>query len=112
MVNESKSLTLMSVIKHEVSDAKYEMIPYVSNSHEVSPGVQHEVQLHTLVIVPVQKGKHVLSFSFAYSVLLFSLLLFSSVWMLTTTNNVDECAVDGMITLIKKCYLSFHVCCD
>jgi len=100
MVNASKSLTLMSVIKHEVSDAKHEMIPYVSNSHEVSPGVQHEVQLHNLITVPVQKRKHVVSL--AHLVLLFGLLLFSSVWMLTTTNNVDECAVDGMITLINN----------
>jgi hypothetical protein len=38
MVNASRSLTLMSVTKHEVSDAKHEMIPYVSNNHEVSQG--------------------------------------------------------------------------
>jgi len=43
MVNARKSLTLMSVTKQEMSDAKHEMIPYVANSHEVSPGVQHEV---------------------------------------------------------------------
>jgi hypothetical protein len=68
MVNARKSLTLMSVTKYEVSDAKHEMVQYVSNSHEVSPEVQHEVQLHTLFIVPVHKGKHVLSLSFTYSV--------------------------------------------
>jgi hypothetical protein len=55
-----------------------------------------------LVIVPVQKGKHVLSFSFAYSVLLFSLLLFSGVWLQNVTKNVDDCAIDGMITLINN----------
>jgi hypothetical protein len=77
MVNERKSLTLMSVVNQEVSDAKHEMILYVSNSCEVSPKVQHDIQLHTLISVPIQKGKHVLSFSFAYSVL----LLVSGVWM-------------------------------
>ena len=100
MVNASKSLTLMPVTKQEVSDARNEMIPYVSNNHEVSPGVQHEVQLHNLITVPVQKRKHVVSL--AHLVLLFGLLLFSSVWLLTTTNNVEECAVDGMITLINN----------
>jgi hypothetical protein len=78
------------------------MSPYVSNSHEVSPGVQHEVQLHTLVTVPVQKGKHILSFSFTYSVFLFSFLLFSGVWLKNATKNVDDCAIDGMITLINN----------
>jgi hypothetical protein len=39
MVNASKSLTLMSVTKHEVSDAKHDMVQYASNSHEVSPKV-------------------------------------------------------------------------
>ena len=53
MVNASKILTLMSVTKQEVRDVEHEMIPYVSNRHEVSPRVQHEVQMHTLVIVPV-----------------------------------------------------------
>ena len=43
MVNASISLTLMSVIKHEVSDAKHDMVQYVSNNHEVSQEVQHEV---------------------------------------------------------------------
>jgi hypothetical protein len=102
MVNASKSLTLMSVTKQEVSDAKHEMVQYVSNNHEVSQEVQHEVQLHTLFTVPVQKGKHVLSFSFAYSVLLFSLLLFSGVWLLNATKNVDDCAINEMITLINN----------
>jgi hypothetical protein len=102
MVNGSKILTLMSVTKHEVSDAKHEMIPYVSNSHEVSPKVRHEVQLHNLIIVPVQKGKHVLSFSFAYSVLLISLLLFSGVWMQSATKNVDDCAITELITWINN----------
>jgi hypothetical protein len=77
MVNERKTLTLMSVVNREFSDAKHEMIMYVSNSCEVSPKVQHDIQLHTLISVPIQKGKHVLSFSFAYSVL----LLVSGVWM-------------------------------
>ena len=89
MVNASKSLTLMSVTNQEVSDAKHEMIQYVSNNHEVSPEVQHEVQLHTLIIVTVQKGKHVFSFSFTYSILLFTLFLFSGVWLLNATKNVD-----------------------
>jgi hypothetical protein len=102
MVNARKSLTLMSVTKHEVSDAKHEMIPYVSNNHEVSPEVQHEVQLHNLIIVPIQKGKHVLSFSFAYLVLLISLLLFSGVWMQSETNNLDDCAINETITLINN----------
>jgi hypothetical protein len=53
-----------------------------------------------LIIVPVQKRKHVVSL--AHLVLLFGLLLFSNVSLLTTTNNVDECAVDGMITLINN----------
>jgi hypothetical protein len=100
MVNASKSLTLMYVTKQEVSDVEHEMIPYVSNSHEVSPEVQHQVQLHNLIIVPVQKGKHVLSFSFA-SVLLFSLLLFSGVWLQSVTKNVDGCVINEMITLIN-----------
>jgi hypothetical protein len=65
MVNARKSLTLMYVTKHEVSDAKHEMVQYVSNSHEVSPEVQHEVQLHNLITIHVQKGKHILSFLFA-----------------------------------------------
>jgi hypothetical protein len=43
MVNASKSLTLMSVTKQEIRDAKHEMVQYDSNSHEVSPEVQHEV---------------------------------------------------------------------
>jgi hypothetical protein len=92
----------MSVTKHEVSDAKHEMIPYVSNSHEVSPEVQHEVQLHNLIIVLVQKGKHVFSFSSAYSILLISLLLFSGVWLQSATKNVDDCAINEMITLINN----------
>ena len=100
MVNASKILTLMSVTKQEISDDKHEMVQYDSNSHEVSPGVQHEVHLHNLIIVLVQKRKHVVSL--AHLVLLFGFLLFSSVWLLTTTNNVDECAVDGMITLINN----------
>jgi hypothetical protein len=102
MVNARKSLTLISVTKHEVSDAKHEMIPYVSNSHEVSPKVQHEVQLHNLIIVLVQKGRHVLSFSFAYSVLLFSLLIFTGVWLQNAIRNVDDCAINEMITLINN----------
>jgi hypothetical protein len=53
MVNASKILTLMSVTKHEVSDAKHEMGQYDLHNHAVSPEVQHEVQLHTLFIVPV-----------------------------------------------------------
>jgi hypothetical protein len=68
----------------------------------VSPEVHHEVQLHNLIIVPVQKGKHVLSFSFAYSVLLFSLFLFSGVWLQNATKNVDDCAINEMITLINN----------
>ena len=90
MVNEIKSLTLMSVTKQEIHDAKHEMVQYDSNSHEVSPEVQHEVQLHNLITVPIQKGKHVLSFSFAYSVLLISLFLFSGVWFQSATKNVDD----------------------
>jgi hypothetical protein len=39
MVNASKSSTLMFVTKLEVCDAKHEMVQYVSNSHEVSPGL-------------------------------------------------------------------------
>ena len=50
----------------------------------------------------MQKGKHALSFSFAYLVLLFSLLLFSGVWLQNATKNVDDCAIDGMITLINN----------
>jgi hypothetical protein len=92
----------MSVIKQEVRDAKNEMVQYVSNNHEVSPKVQHEVQLHNLFTVPVQKGKHVVSFSLACLVLLISLLLFNGVWLLTMTKNVDDCAIDGMITLINN----------
>ena len=107
MVNARKSLTLMSVEKHEFCDAKHEMVQYVSNSHEVSPEVQHKVQLHNLIIVPVQRGKHVLSFSFAYSVLLISFLLFSGVWLQRVTNNVDDCAINGMITLINNAILVF-----
>jgi hypothetical protein len=102
MVKEKKILTLMYVIKHEVSDAKHDMISYVSDNHEVSPEVQHEVQLHTFIIVLVQKGKHVLSLSFAYSVLLFSFLLFSGVWLLNATKNVNDCAINEMITLINN----------
>jgi hypothetical protein len=78
------------------------MIQYVPNNHEVSPEVQHEVQLHIVIIVPVQKGKHVFSFSFSYSVLLFSFLLFSGVWILNATKNVDDCAINEMITLINN----------
>jgi hypothetical protein len=78
------------------------MVQFVSNSDEVSPEVQHEVQLHNLIIVPVQKGKHVLSFSFAYSILLFSLLLFSGVWLQSATKSVDDCVINEMITLIKN----------
>jgi hypothetical protein len=81
MVNANKSLTLMSITKQGISDAKHEMVQYVSNSHEVSPEVHHEIQLHNFITIPIQKGKHVLSFSFTYSVLLISLLLFSGVWM-------------------------------
>ena len=51
MVNARKSLTLMSITKQEVSDAKHEMVQYVLNSDEVSLEVHHEVQLHTLFIV-------------------------------------------------------------
>ena len=43
-----------------------------------------------------------MSFSFAYSVLLFSLLLFNGVWMLNATKNVDDCAINEMITLINN----------
>jgi hypothetical protein len=78
------------------------MVQYVSRNHEVSQEVQHEVQLQTLVIVPIQKGKNVFSFSFAYSVLFFSLFPFSGVWMLNATKNVDDCAINGMITLINN----------
>jgi len=102
MANARKILTLMSVTNQEVSDSKHEMVQYVSNNREVSQEVQHEVQLHTLVIVPVQKGKHVFSFSFAYSLLLFSLSLFGGVWMLNVTKNVDDCEINGMITLINN----------
>jgi hypothetical protein len=55
-----------------------------------------------MFIVPVQKRRHVSSFSFAYSVLLFSLLLFSGVWLLNATKNVDDCVVDEMIILINN----------
>jgi hypothetical protein len=102
MVNSSKSLTLMSITRYEVSDAKHEMVQYVSNSHEVSPEVQHEVQLHTLFIVPVHKGRHILLLSFTYSVLLFNLLLFNGVWLLNTTKNVYDGALNEMITLINN----------
>jgi hypothetical protein len=102
MVNERKSLTLMSIKKQEVSDAKHDMIPYVSNIHEVSPEVQHEVQLRNLIIVVVQKGNNIVSLSLACLVILISLILFSGVWLLTTTKNVDDCAIDGMITLVNN----------
>ena len=78
------------------------MVQYVSNNHKVSPEVQHEVQLHTLFTIHVQKGKHVFSFAFSYSVLLFSLFLFSGVWLLNATKNVDDCAINEMITLINN----------
>jgi hypothetical protein len=81
----------------------------VSNSHEVSLEVQHEVQLHNLITIPVQKGKHVVSFSLACIVLLISLLLFSGVWLLTATNNVDDCAIDGMITLVNNAISIFMI---
>jgi len=58
--------------------------------------------LHTLFTVPVQKGKHVLSFSFIYSVLLISLLLFSGVWLQSATKNIDDCVINEMITLINN----------
>ena len=58
--------------------------------------------MHNLIIVHVQKGKHVLSFSFAYSVLLISLLLFSGVWLQSATKNVDDCVINEMITLINN----------
>jgi hypothetical protein len=102
MVNASKILTLMSVTKQGISDAKHEMVQYDSNSHEVSPGVQHEVRLHNLITVPIQKGKHVLSFSFAYSVFLISLLLFSGVWLQNEIKNVYGCSISEMITLINN----------
>ena len=35
MVNPRKSLTLMSVTNHKVSEDKHEMVQYVSNNHEV-----------------------------------------------------------------------------
>jgi hypothetical protein len=58
--------------------------------------------LHTLFTVLVQKGMHILSFSFAYSIFLFILLLFSGVWMLNVTNNVYDCEINEMITLINN----------
>jgi hypothetical protein len=68
----------------------------------VSLEVQHEDQLHTLITIPMQKGKHVLSFSFAYLVLLYSLLLFNGVWLLNAIRNVDDYAINEMITLINN----------
>jgi hypothetical protein len=68
----------------------------------VSQEVQYEVQLHAMFTVPIHKRRHVSSFSFAYSILLFSLLLFSGVWLLNATNNVDDCAIDEMIILINN----------
>jgi hypothetical protein len=102
MVNASKSLTLMSITKQGINDAKHEMVQYDLHNHEVSPEVQHEVQLHTLFIVHVQKGKHVVSFSLACLVLLISLLLFSGVWLQSTTKNVDDYAINEMITWINN----------
>jgi hypothetical protein len=58
--------------------------------------------LHNLITVPVQKGKHILSFSFAFSVLLISLLLFSGVWLQSATKNLDDCAINEMITWINN----------
>jgi hypothetical protein len=55
-----------------------------------------------LITVPVQKRKHVLSFSFAYSVLLISLLLFNGVWLQSAKKNIDDCAINEMITLINN----------
>ena len=55
-----------------------------------------------MITILVQKGKHVLSFSFAYSVLLISLLLFSGVWLQSATKIVDDCAINEMITLINN----------
>ena len=55
-----------------------------------------------MIIVPIQKGKRVLSFSFAYLVLLISFLFFSGVWLQSATKNVDDCVINEMITLINN----------
>jgi len=79
VVNASKNLTLVSVKSKEESNPKHDM----------------EVSMHRntmMNIVPVWKEKHdvgAFSFTSLYSVLLFSFLLFSSVWLIAATVNVD-----------------------
>jgi hypothetical protein len=79
VVNASKNLTLVSVKSKEESNPKHEM----------------EVSMHRntmMNIVPVWKEKHdvgAFSFTSLYSVLLFSFLLFSSIWLIAAAVNVD-----------------------
>lgn len=56
-------------------------------------------------VVPVKKGKYIVdSFSFVVvcSVLLFSLLLISGVWLVVATMNGSICEYEGMVNLINN----------
>jgi hypothetical protein len=56
-------------------------------------------------VVPVKKGKYVdgsFSFTSVYSVLLFSLLLISGVWLVVATMNGRVCEFKGMVNLVNN----------
>jgi hypothetical protein len=56
-------------------------------------------------VVPIKNGKYVdgsFSFTYIYSILLFSLLLISGVWLSTATMNGGVCEFKGMVNLVSN----------
>jgi hypothetical protein len=80
----------------------------LANASIQDPDLQPTVESRTgplVDVVPVKKGRYVDgSFSFAsvYSVLLFSLLLISGIWLATATMNGRVCEFKGMVNLVNN----------
>ena len=56
-------------------------------------------------ILPIKKGKYVdgsFSFTYVYSVLLFNLLLFNIVWLVSATMNGGVCEFKKMVSLVNN----------
>ena len=72
VVNASRNLTLVFVqqevsLHQNILDSKHEVVPIVKNKYDVGT----------------------FSFASVYSILLFSFLLFNSIWLIATTMNVE-----------------------
>jgi hypothetical protein len=80
----------------------------LANASIQDPDLQPTVERRTcplVDVVPVKKGRYVdgsFSFTSVYSVLLFSLLLISGIWLATATMNGGVCEFKGMVNLVNN----------